>query len=491
MPAVPSDSALADAYNAVAYVGQPARTTHPYHLAAIGTLLGLDVPAVTTSRVLELGCGDGANLVPMAAALPGATFTGCDFAERAIGIARRGAGVLALANCRFLQADLRDLPADLGSFDYIIAHGLYSWIPPEVRAHVMPLIARHLAPNGVAFVSYNTYPGCHIRQGVQEMLRFHTRGIPDLQAKLAAARELIGLLAEPAVTQSPNDEALRAELRSVALQSDSGLCHDDLADVNIPFYFHEFAEDARRTGLAFLAESEMSSMVGAGVGTRMRAALREMDRLKREQYLDFVHMRRFRESLLCHADALSQFVAQPSRIAGMHVAASSNLRKVAASGAQPAADPTTRALRDYVLARWPRNVPVAEIVAWYASRSPVADKAGSAQTRALLELAQRFVGGDLNLRADPTPVVVRAGERPTAFAPARATSGATEVVPNVYHEAVRVDDPDARKVLSMLDGTMTKDDLMQAQGEPFSGPTGRARLDGVLATLAGNAILTG
>ncbi len=491
MPAVHADSALADAYNAVAYVGQPARTTHPGHLAAIGTLLGLDVPAVATSRVLELGCGDGANLVPMAAALPGATFTGCDFAERAIGIARRNADALALANCRFLQADLRDLPAGLGTFDYIIAHGLYSWIPPDVRAHVMPLIARHLAPDGVAFVSYNTYPGCHIRQGVREMLRFHTQDILDLHAKLAAARELIGLLAEPAVTQSPNDEALRAELRTVALQSDSGLCHDDLADVNIPFYFHEFAEDARGSRLAFLAESEMSSMVGAGVGTRMRAALRDMDRLKREQYLDFVHMRRFRESLLCHARALSQFVAQPARIAGMHVAASSHLRKAAAAGAQPDADPTTRAVRDYVLARWPRSVPVEEIVAWHSARPPVADTPGSPPTRALAELARRFVGGDLILRADPTPVAARAGERPTAFAPARTATGATEIVPNLYHEAVRVDDPDARRALSLLDGAMTRDDLASALGAPFSGPVGRARLDGMLAMLARNALLTG
>ena len=117
------------------------------------------------------------------ATLPDATFVGFDFAARPIARAQRMASDLGLANIRLTQLDLREVPADLGSFDYIIAHGLYSWIPTEVRAHVMPLIARHLAPNGVAFVSFNTLPGCHMRRAVWEMLRYHTREIADLPAK--------------------------------------------------------------------------------------------------------------------------------------------------------------------------------------------------------------------------------------------------------------------------------------------------------------------
>ena len=341
-PVARTGSALVDAYNEIAYVGQPNSTTHPYHLAAIGMLLGLDAPPVATSRVLELGCGDGTNLVPMAAALAGATFVGCDFSARAIARARQMVDAQGLANCRLLESDLREIGDDLGTFDYIIAHGLYSWIPEEVRAHVLPLIARHLSANGVAFVSYNTYPGCHIRQGVWGMLKFHTRHIEDLNARIASARELIELLVEPAPTQSPIDEALRAQLRAVALQSDGTLCHDELSEPNNPCYFHEFAADAGRSGLAFLAESEMFSMVGAGLQPRVRDALGKMDRLTREQYLDFVHLRRFRESLLCHAGALSRYVAQPSRIVGMHVAASRVLRKAATSGTSIDRRMTTR-----------------------------------------------------------------------------------------------------------------------------------------------------
>jgi SAM-dependent methyltransferase len=484
-----SGNALADAYNQVAYTGLPAATTHPYHLAAVGTLLGLDVPPVATSRVLELACGDGANLVPMAVSLPRATFTGCDFSARAIAHSRRMVDGLGVTNCRLLECDLRDLGDDIGAFDYIIAHGLYSWIPAEVRTHVLPLIARHLSPNGVAFVSYNTYPGCHVRQGAWEMLKFHTRDIEDPGARIVAARELIDLLVEPAPAQSPIDEALRVQLRAVAQQTDSALCHDDLGEPNHPFYFHEFAADAGRSGLAFLAESEMFSMVGAGVSPRVRQALAKMDRLTREQYLDFVHLRRYRESLLCHAGVLPRFVAQPSRIAGMHVAASRVLRKAATAGAPTGLDEPAQALREFVLARWPRSVPVAEIIAWYKSRSRDAAALGTAASRAVQDVAQRFVGGDLILRADPAPVVARPGERPTAYAPARWMLDATDFAPSIYHETVRLAEPGDRKLVALLDGRHARADLITALGEPFAGPSGGARLDAALRALAQLALL--
>ena len=113
-----------------------------------------------------------------------------------------------------LQLDLRELPADLGSFDYIIAHGLYSWIPADVRAHVLPLIARHLAPNGVAFVSYNTLPGCHMRRAVWEMLKYHTRDIAGQASQgrrgaLAASR----WSRRPSRAKTQTQPAMRAEVR--------------------------------------------------------------------------------------------------------------------------------------------------------------------------------------------------------------------------------------------------------------------------------------
>ena len=133
--------------------------------------------------------------MPIAATLPNATFVGFDFAARPVARAQaHGRAISASPMSACCNSTCANVPADLGSFDYIIAHGLYSWVPADVRAHVMPLIARHLAPNGVAFVSYNTLPGCHMRRAVWEMLKYHTREIADMPAKVAAARSLIALV---------------------------------------------------------------------------------------------------------------------------------------------------------------------------------------------------------------------------------------------------------------------------------------------------------
>jgi SAM-dependent methyltransferase len=162
------------AYDDVPYTGHPYADSHPERLATMATLFGMQPSPVERCRVLEIACGDAANLIPIAYALPGSQFVGFDKAAQPIEIGQRMVARLALTNIALAQRDLAECPADAGKFDYIIAHGLYSWIPAEERDRLLALVARHLAPRGVAFVSYNVYPGCHIRRMVWEMLRFHT-----------------------------------------------------------------------------------------------------------------------------------------------------------------------------------------------------------------------------------------------------------------------------------------------------------------------------
>ena len=112
-----------------------------------------------------------------------------------------GASELGLANVTLLQQDFAAIPPALGRFDYIIAHGIYSWVPPAARDALFRLAAERLSDHGVMFVSYNVYPGCHVRQAAWEALHFHVDGIADLRTRLDTARSLAALLAEPGLTQ--------------------------------------------------------------------------------------------------------------------------------------------------------------------------------------------------------------------------------------------------------------------------------------------------
>jgi SAM-dependent methyltransferase len=484
----PSNDPLVRSYNDVAYTSLADPARHPERLAAIGTLLGMDVAPLATARVLEFACGDGLNLVPMAATLPAATFVGFDFAARPIANARRMASDLGLTNVRLLELDLRELPADLGTFDYIIAHGLYSWVPPDVRVRVLPLIARHLAPQGVAFVSYNTLPGCHMRRVVWDMLKYHTRGIAEKSAKVVSARALLDLVGRPVTSETAAQQALRAEVRDAGGGPDAALAHDDMSEPNDPVYFHEFMADATRSGLTFLAEARLSTMMGGGLAPEVRQALAPLDRLTREQYLDFIHFRRFRESLLCHSGALSRFVVQPPRALAMHVLPSLTLRRAneSATGA-PDDDAEVAAVKQLLLARWPHTIPATELAEWRERMLP-ASTDGSRRPVEML-LAELYVAGIVDLRVAPVAVAAAAGDRPEAFAAARWINRSHEVIPNLYHEALRHQDPIGQRLLALLDGTRTRAQLAAAIGGPFAGPGGLAQLDDVLAILVRKALL--
>jgi SAM-dependent methyltransferase len=479
------DDSLARDYDEVPYTSFPDPARHPERLAAIGTLLGLDVAPLATCRVLEFACGDGSNLLPAAALLPNATFVGFDFSAHAIARAARMADELRLANVRLLQRDLRALPDEIGRFDYVIAHGLYSWIPDDVRAHVMPLIARHLAPNGIAFVSYNVLPGSHLRAIAWDMMKHHTRHIANKAAKVAAARTLLDLVALPVDGDTPTDAALRAEVRNAANGSDASLAHDDLSEPNVPVHFHAFVADTQRAGLAYLADARFGTMGGAGLAPRVLESLESLDRLEREQYLDFVRFRHFRQSLLCHAGALASFDVQPARARRLHAVPTLDLRRAASDRhVMSSANADAEAVQALLLARWPRSIEVAAIA------EQIAQTCGSGlRLPAEDVVVDLYAEGLVDLRTVPLAVSATAGARPVAFPVARAMTREREVIPSLYHEALRYADPVGRRLLERLDGTRTREELAAAVGGPFTQQGGAARLDRALAILASKALL--
>ncbi len=487
-------SDLAARYDAIAYAAQPNPWSHPDHLAAVATLYGLDPPAVATCRTLEVGCSDGANLIPMAVSLPGATFVGCDLAARPIEAARETVAQLGLPNVRFLQGDLAALPDDLGSFDYIVAHGVYSWVPAPVRDALFALAARRLAPNGILFVSYNALPGCHLRRAAWDALHFHVDAIADPRARLDAARALAALLALPGTANEDSDAALRAEFARIAERTDSALFHDDLGVPNDPVHFHELVAHAGRHGLTFVAEAAIATMSGDGLAPELRRMLDGLDRLAREQYLDFAHFRRYRQSLLARGASATGFAPSPPRIASLHASASTALIRAAAEGglAGGGADDDARALQRWLVERAPRAASMAEARAWLRGRTGQKDVA---PPRTIEELvAEAFAAGLAQLHAAPPRLAATVGERPLASPLARWQATRRDHLTNLRHETVKIGDATARQLLALLDGSRDRGQLAAALGPALAAADRRAleaRIDPYLQAFARLALLPG
>jgi len=456
---------LAQKYDTIAYAAQANAQSHPTHLATVATLLGLAPPDVSSARVLEVGCSDGSNLLPMAWSLPHARFVGCDISPLAIAQARRGAQELGLRNVDFVERDLATLVSGAEPFDYIIAHGVYSWVPAPVRDALLALARGRLSRNGVLFVSLNVYPGCHVREAAWRTLHHHVDGIADPHARLDAARAFAALLAEPQVAQTETDAFLRQEFGRIAKLADSALFHDDLAVPNQPVYFHEFAAHLARHGLTFLAEAKLSMMTPAGLAPRMQQFVSGMDRLAREQYLDFARLRRFRQSLVCRVDATPADVAPEARAGRMHVAASMTLVRSAAEGKAFVDAPTdanaraARRLLEWLVRDAPRIASVEEAAAWLAREAPQ-DAAAARPVAAIL--ADACYAGSVDLYTHAPPLAFAPGERPAASPVVRWQAGRHWGLTNIRHEPMRIDDPRALSLLALLDGTRTRAELALA-----------------------------
>jgi len=294
-------SPIATDYDRVAYPSLAHAQTFPENLANRAWLSGMDPAHPGKCRVLELGCGDGFNLAAMAMIYPNSHYTGIDYSGEAITRGRRMVAELGLERIRLEAADIRNPGIELGEFDYIIVHGVYSWVPEDVRDAVLSLIDRHLAPQGVGFVSYLAYPGAYFREMLRTMVRFHCRTDASPSIRIKQSRALLDLLSNATTEKNYYTAWLKMETQLVGNHTDEGFFHDELSDFSHPVLFTDFLAHAAAHSLHFLSEAEYILPTIRSLTEASRAKLRplEKDRILLEQYLDFVEGRRFRQTLLC------------------------------------------------------------------------------------------------------------------------------------------------------------------------------------------------
>lgn len=464
------------AYDEVPYTGRAYADTHPERLATMATLLGVKPAPIERCRVLEVACGDGANLIPMAHMLPQSEFVGFDIAAQPIEAGKRLAARAGLANLTLSQLDLANFPADAGAFDYIVAHGLYSWIPAAAREELLALIGRHLAPHGVAFVSYNVYPGCYVRRMVWEMLRFHTEPLVEPGQRIEESRALAQLIAEGRTADDAYTALMKEEFKRLSSRDAGFVFHDDLAEVNDPCYFHEFVTHAENHHLQFLCEAELVATAYTGLAPQVRVALDALEPLAREQYLDFAKCRRFRQTLLCHEAVAIERRVGPETIAGFRFLS----RRRGLAGEATAASPPPseelipRAILDALDAAAPEALSVDDLV----GRIP-----GSRRDHLLQLCLAGAQTGAIQLHTHAPRLSTTLGARPVASAVARAQLQGGHSVTNLRHQTVNLDEDLVCRILPLLDGTRDAAAVAAALKEPRESIDMRLQQLGRLALL--------
>jgi SAM-dependent methyltransferase len=469
----------AEAYTRIPYPGMAFPQTHPDRLALLAILHGLEPADPGAARILEVGCADGMNLVAMAGHAPGLTAVGFDVVDPAHG--RRAAAELGLQNVRLEQGDLLTA-RDWGEFDYVVAHGVYAWVPAPVREALMALFAHCLAPQGIAFVSYNALPGARLRTMLREIALLHTGTDAAPADRIRLARELYDFLA-PWAEDRPDayGAVLAHELARLRRLPTAVLAHDDLGERYDPVWLRDVAAHAARHGLRYLADAEPAELHAdrqpPGVDEQLDA-LAGGDRVVWEQYADLLAGRAFRQTLLCRADAPADDAIDPARLQRLWFAATEDAGIGAARGAGPdeeqgdaeagadaaavygaeTGEPVTNgstgpaAVAQLAIAR-PRAMSFAELRAALGGTD-----AGHLAT----ELWRAFRAGDVELSAAPARHVTVPGERPEASAVARWQAARGPELTNLRHDPVRLDDPLGRYLVRLCDGSRDRAALVDA-----------------------------
>lgn len=478
-------------YDEVPYSESCFHVSHPDHLAVLALVHGVPAPEIERCRVLELGCARGGNLLPMALELPEASFLGVDLSERQVEGARETAARLGLSNVDLRAMSLTEIDASFGTFDFIVCHGVYSWVPDGVREKIFAICSENLAPNGLAYVSYNTYPGWHERGLVRELMLFHSRRATGVAGRIEKARafptELAGVLTN---ASSPYASTLRKEGELLRETEDAYFFHDFLEDDNQPTYVHEFLTRAGRHGLEFLAEaSKPGLMSGLPASARQAISRWAEDAISREQYLDFVCNRSFRRTVLRRAGGAPAAEPEPQVVESLRV--SSALKPVAAGAvvtddstvefAPPGGSGSIRTNNAFVKAALQalfeaRPAALGFEGLWVNVRDrlvesgkplPAPELEGRKSLRAaLLQLALSDL---VELHVRPPNPATEVSRRPVASPLARLQAGSSARVTNLRRRGVDLADID-RAVLLLLDGTRDLDAVVEALvGQVLSG----------------------
>jgi len=447
-------------YDLVRYPGNAYEFTHPAHLFVLGRLHGMNPAPPAQCRVLEIGCGDAANLIPMAWQYPEARIVGFDLAESSIAEGRKVAEAMKLRNLDLRVQDMMDYPDSGGPFDYIIAHGFYSWVPQPVREKMWLTIRRLLAPQGIAFVSYNAQPGGHLRALVRDMMLFHVRGAPDAATKVKQAQAFLGFLEEGMAGADEHSRLLQAEIARIRGFHPGHLYHDDLADINDAFFIHEFTQHAAAHGLQYLTDSDFPSTQDARFpsGTKRTLAQLADEPLLKQVYLDFLKCRRFHQTLLCHAGVKLERDPAPETLREFflggvisRVPDKEDTWESVRGGRMRTTHPVAAAILDAVGDRWPGRWSFDALAEDVQRRTgePRDDVAEVMES----VLWEACTTGMLDAWGEPAPCVTEVSEMPVASALARHMLQHSDSVTTLLHSTVAVGDAAGRQLIALCDGT--------------------------------------
>ncbi len=453
-------------YDQVSYEDEPFSNTHPETLSAIGTLYGLAPASPNSCRFLELGAAKGNNIIGMAYALPNSEFIGIDLSEKQVEEGIDNINKLGLKNVQLKHADILDLDEKLGKFDYIIAHGILSWVPEVVRDKMFELCSKLLTSNGICYFSYNTYPGWKAREIFRDIMLIDSKEVVDTEDLINKSRRALKITSNMLLgSQSDFSKHLKEEIKHFISRPDWYFLHDFLAEINNPFYISEIFTKAKHFNLQYLVDTELSTSTTMGLDQHASQTLNKLkdDLLSFEQYADIARLRSFRRSLFCRKEIKVDRNCFQKNIYNLFIATNLIEKEISTEaknktiefshpngGSIRLQDPAALTALRKIISAWPVAISVSELIN-NLSMSGTTLK----QNENIIEVLINGIFANLiEVRSSTGYSTNLLAERPIASKLARQQALTKQSVTTLLHHSISIDNNE-RELLILLDGTRT------------------------------------
>lgn len=306
--AEPSEiSDIKNSYDDLMYESGAFPQTAINNLEARARLMGLQPAPAANAKVLELGCSMGGNIITQALYYPDAEFVGIDLSGRQVAQGNAIIEKMGLKNVRLEEKDILTIDESFGKFDYIIVHGIWSWVPDAVKDKIFSICRNNLTEHGIAYISYNVYPGWKRQEQLREIMQFSGRDVLEepLEARTRKGLDALKALAEILENDKGLGGGKLPAMQKILNHNFYYIAHEYMEAFNDPIYVNGFIEWANRHRLAYIGDTDLhvSFVSWMAEHTRERIlALAGGDYIAKEFYSDILSDRQFRRSLLCREE---------------------------------------------------------------------------------------------------------------------------------------------------------------------------------------------
>lgn len=294
-------------YSELLYKSNPFNYTVPALLEANGKLYGLTPKDSRKARVLELGSSFGGNIITQALYNPEAEYVGIDLTAEQV---RKGNEIIekiGLTNIKLIEKNILDVNEDFGKFDYIIVHGVFSWVPENVKDKIIKICNENLNEEGIAYISYNTYPGWKEPDKIREMMIYANKYFPEISLgdKNQRGKAFISIVAEQMklyedIVEKKGD--FIKQIEELLEMQDYYVAHEYLESFNHPLYLNEFVDLIKKENLQYVSDVALRLSIISTYNQDTVNKLQQLsqgDHVIKEQCLDFILDTKFRRSLIC------------------------------------------------------------------------------------------------------------------------------------------------------------------------------------------------